>query len=342
MAVKVVQLFDSPDSNLPDYGDMIRRAGIDVEFVKANCFTEEQIVAGAADADAVIGSATFQPFSRNVIEKLERCRFIMSLGIGFECLDVDAATEHGVLAANVPDYCLDEMSDHVMALLLAGTRKIAKLDRFVRSGGWRPERASEIRNTIWPTMSRLRDQTLGIVGLGRIGRMLGPKAKGFGMHVVAYDPYVDAETMASVGVEKLELDDLLARADAVSLHCALTPETQHLLGREQLRKMKPSAYLVNAARGGLVDQSALCDAIAAGEIAGAALDVVDPEPIDPDDPLLGLDTVIVTPHSAHASVPAFTTLGLRPGEEVIRVFSGQWPVGLINHAAKDAYSRKWR
>ena len=143
MPAKVVQLFDSPDSTLPDYGDMIRRAGIDVEFVKANCFTEEQIVAGAADADAVIGSATFQPFSRNVIEKLERCRFIMSLGIGFECLDVDAATEHGVLVANVPDYCLDEMSDHVMALLLAGTRKIAELDRFVRSGGWQPERASE-------------------------------------------------------------------------------------------------------------------------------------------------------------------------------------------------------
>jgi D-3-phosphoglycerate dehydrogenase len=320
---------------------MIRQAGIDVELLKANCTTEAEIVAAAGGADAIICVATFQPLSRQVIEQLTRCRFIMSMGIGFDRLDVAAATERGILAANVPDYCQEEMSDHVMALILASTRKIIKLHDLVRTGGWRQEPEPDIQRGIWPTMSRLRDQTLGIIGLGRIARVLVPKARGFGMRIIAHDPYLDAGQFMSLGVEKVDFDTLLADADFITLHAPLTATTRHLLGPEQFQKMKLSAYLINTARGGLVDQGALYEALSAGRLAGAALDVTDPEPIRPDDPLLTLGNVIVTPHSAHASIPALMAVLMRPAEEMIRVLRGEWPVGLINPEAKERYSKRW-
>ncbi|MBP1685864.1 MAG: D-isomer specific 2-hydroxyacid dehydrogenase NAD-binding protein, partial [Deltaproteobacteria bacterium] len=288
MPFRIAQLFDNPGSGLPDFGEMIRQAGIDVDYVKANCTTEAEIVEAARTADGIICVATFQPLSRQVIEQLTRCRFIMSMGIGFDRLDVRAATERGILAANVPDYCQEEMSDHVMALILASTRKIITLNTLVRKGGWRQDPEPDIQRGIWPTMSRLRDQTLGIVGLGRIARILVPKAKGFGMRIIAHDPYLDAGQFTALGVEKVELDTLLSESDFITLHAPLTAATRHLLGPEQFQKMKMSAYLINTARGGLVDQAALYEALAAGRLAGAALDVTDPEPIRPDDPLLTL------------------------------------------------------
>jgi D-3-phosphoglycerate dehydrogenase len=344
MSYKVVQLFDSPDSPAPDYGEMIRQAGVDVEFSKTNCTTEDEIIAAAHDADAVIAVTsvkTIHNFSRKVIEGLTRCRFIMSLGIGYDALDVEAATEKGIIAANIPDYCMDEMSDHTMALILACTRKIVKLDRFVREGGWKQDPEPDIQYGIWPTMSRLRDQILGMIGLGRIAQMLVPKAKAFGLQIIAYDPYMDAETMNSLGAEKKDLDQLLAESDILSVHAPLTEETRLMLGMEQFKKMKSNALIVNTARGGLIDQEALCTALKDGILAGAALDVMDPEPINPDNPLLELENVILTPHSAHASIPAFMTLLNRPGEEVARVLKGEWPVGLINPGAKEKYKEKW-
>lgn len=345
MTFKIVQLFDSPDSPVPDYGEMVRQAGVDVDFQKINCSTEDEIIAAAKDADAVIAIASLKSvhnFSRKVVEGLTRCRFIMSMGIGFDGLDVEAATDHGIIAANVPDYCMDEMSDHTMALILACTRKIVKLDRVVREGIWKQEPEPEIQYTVWPTMSRLRDQTLGLVGLGRIAQMLVPKAKAFGMRIIAHDPYMDRKKMNSLAVESVDLDKLLADSDILSLHAPLNSETRHMLGLEQFKKMKPSAYIVNTARGGLIDQEALCTALKEGIIAGAALDVMDPEPINLDDPLLNLENVVITPHSAHASIPAFMTILNRPGEEIARVLKGEWPVGLINPEAKEKYEAKWR
>jgi len=341
MSFKVVQVIDQPGSAMPDYGEMLRQAGIDAQFTKVNCTTEDEIIAAAGDADALIGVATYQPFSRKVIEALPKCRFIMSMGIGFDKLDVQAASDHGVLAANVPDYCFEEMSDHAMALILACTRKIIKLDKTVKDGGWKAEADPDIQRNIWPTMARLKGQTLGLVGLGRIARALLPKAKGFGMRIIAYDPYLASGVFESLGVEPAGLDELLAQSDIISLHSPLTPETRHLLGAEQFQKMKPSAFLVNTARGGLIDQSALYQALVDGKLAGAALDVTDPEPMKTDDPLLSLENVIVTAHSAHASIPAFIELLTRPGQEVARVLNGEWPVGLLNPAAKEKYRQKW-
>jgi D-3-phosphoglycerate dehydrogenase len=341
MRFQVVQVMFEPGSFMPDYGEMLKQAGLDVEFKRVNCTNEEEIIAAARDADAVIGVATFQKFSRKVIQSLPKLRFIMSMGIGYDNLDVKAATEHGVLAANVPDYCLDEMSDHVMALVLACARKIVKLGTMVKEGGWQKEPDPNIQRNIWPTMSRLRGQTLGLVGLGRVPRALLPKAKGFGMRVIACDPYVDSSVFQSLGVERVDLDTLLAQSDFISLHAALTPETTHMLGAGRFEKMKPTAYLVNTARGALVDHSALYQALTNNQIAGAALDVTDPAPIPVNDPLLKLDNVIITAHSAHASIPALMELLERPGHEVARVLKGEWPVGLLNSGAKDKYKQKW-
>lgn len=341
MGFKVVQVIDIPRAPMPDYGEMLKQAGVEVEFVKVHCTTEDEIIAAAHDADAIIGVATFQTFSRKVIERLTKCRLILSMGIGYDNVDLEAATEHGILAANVPDYCLEEVSDHAMALILASTRKIVKLNRTVEEGGWKTEPDPEIQWDIWPKMSRLRGQTLGLVGFGRIPRTLVPKAKGFGLRVIAYDPYVPPSVFEALGVERMELDQLLAESDIVSLHSALTAETKHMLGLEQLKKMKPTAYLINTARGALVDQRALYIALTEGYLAGAALDVTEPEPISPDDPLLKLDNVIITAHSAHFSIPAYLELTRRPGEEVARVFKGEWPIGLLNPQAKGKYKQRW-
>jgi len=319
----------------------LKQAGLDVDFVKVNCTSEEETIAAARDADAIIGVATFQRFSKKVIESLPKLRFIMSMGIGYDNLDVPAATEHGVLTANVPDYCLEEMSDHVMALILACTRKIIKLDAIVKGGGWQKDPDPGIQRNIWPTMSRLRGQTLGMVGLGRVPRALLPKARGFGMRVIASDPYLDPGVFQSLGVERVDLDVLLAQSDFISLHAALTPETTHMLGDPQFKKMKPTAYLINTARGGLVDHSALYQALANRQLAGAALDVTDPAPIPVNDPLLKLDNVIITAHSAHASILALMELLQRPGHEVAKVLKGEWPVGLLNPGAREKYRQKW-
>jgi len=339
MGFKVAQVFEIPMG--PDYQQMIKEAGLDCEVVKNLCMSEDEILEIAKDADAIIGVATFQPFSRRVIEGLTKCRFIQSMGIGYDQLDVAAATEHGILAANIPDYCLEEVSDHAMALILACTRRIVKLNETVKGGGWKGEPDPDIQKEIWPKMSRLKGQTLGLLGFGRIPRTLVPKAKGFDMRIISFDPYIPDDLFADLGVEKVDLDQLLKESDILSLHSALTSETQSMLGLEELKKMKPSAHIINTARGGIVDGQALYTALKDGIIAGAAADVSEPEPIRPDDPLLTLDNYILTAHSAHFSIPAFMELTQRPAIEIIRVFKGEWPVGLLNPDVKEKYREKW-
>ncbi|MFA4909998.1 MAG: C-terminal binding protein, partial [Desulfobacteria bacterium] len=301
MGFKVAQVFDIPLA--PDYEKLIKGEGLDVQVVKKLCMSEEEIIDTAHDADAIIGVATFQPFTRKVIKGLTKCRFIQSMGIGYDKLDVAAATEYGVMAANIPDYCLEEVSDHAMALILTCTRRIVKLNETVKSGGWKGEPDPDMQKQIWPKMSRLKGQTLGLLGFGRIPQTLIPKAKGFGMRIIVCDPYTPESVFAQLGVEKVEMDKLLRESDILSIHSALTPETHHMLGLEELKKMKPTAHLVNTARGPIVDGKALYTALKEGIISGAAVDVTEPEPIAQDDPLLTLDNFIVTAHSAHFSIP---------------------------------------
>ncbi len=342
MAFRVVDCLGI--SAVLDYARMFKEAGVDVEIRQNFCTleaTEDEIIAAVGDADAAVTQATYQPFSRRVLSSLPNLRLVSSVGVGYDQLDTDAATEFGILGANVPDFCLEEVSDHAMALILACTRRVVQLNHIIKTIGWKKQPDPYIGAEMWPKMSKLRGQTLGLIAFGRIPRALLPKAKGFGLRILAYDPYLEDDVFREFDVERAGLDELLAESDIVSVHAPFNSETRHMIGAEQLKKMKPTACLVNTARGPIVDHEALHTALTEGVIAAAGFDVTEPEPINPENPLLKLDNFIVTGHSAHAYSSAHPGLMERPAEEVIRVINGEWPVGLVNPKAKDRYLEKW-
>lgn len=326
----------TPGMGWPINNEEYQKVG--ARYVEVPCQTEDEIIEATSDADAVF--AVVEQFNRRVIERMKKCRLISVLGIGYDHVDIDAATEQGICVSNVPVYCVDELSDHAMALLLACARKIAIQVVGVREGGW----DSPINPRIWaklPPMFKLRGQTLGIVGLGRIGRALVPKAKGFGMQVIAYDPYVTPDTATEIGIELVEFAYLLEKSDFVSVHAPLNNETRRMFGIEQFKKMKPTAFFINCSRGGIVDENALYAAVTQNYIAGAGLDVLDPEPPLLNNPLLKLDSVLVTPHSAFYSERAMIELVKQAEEEVCRVLGGDWPRNFVNPKVKEKYTRKW-
>jgi len=338
MRWKVVMTLD-----LPAYSDINQESfrEIDADFVKQQCDSEEEIIALCHDADALITISLYQRLNRTVMERLNRCKIIANIGIGYDGIEVDAASDQGICVANVADYCLDEVAEHTIALILAWGRRIITLHGLVKEGKWTIQRP-EMRNEVWPRMHRLRDQTLGLIGFGHIPQTLVPKVRGLVARILACDPYVDQKIATRLGVELVELDHLLAESDFVSVHANLTSETKDLLGIDQFKRMKQTAFLINTARGGIVDREALYTALTQGFISGAGLDVVDPEPPDPNDPLLKLDNVILTGHSAHASVESSIELHKRPVEEVIRVYKGEWPLNLVNPEVKDRFNRKFK
>jgi len=342
MAFKVVHLYSRPE--FPIYEEPFKEIG--AEFIRVFCKTEDEIIAVAHDADAIMGSATDQHYNRRVIEKLTKCKVIACMGIGYENLDVQAATDHGICACNVPDYCLDEVADTTMGLILTCSRRFYSLVAAFKTG------------TMWGItiegrklmkgMHRLRGQTLGFVGFGSIARNVTPKAKVFGLRIIAYDPYVSSDTMGNLGVEKVEFDRLLEESDFVSIHAAYTAEAHHMFGLEQFKKMKSTAYLINAARGGFVDTEALYTALSQGHIAGAGLDAVEGEPpspdnpiLKPDNPLLKLENAIITGHSAYYSEEGEVEFWKRPSEEVVTVLKGGWPRGFINPQVKEKFIERW-
>ena len=323
---------------IPYYGEETYRE-LDARLEKKVCRGEDELLEAARDADAVITGG--EPYSRRVIEGLEMCRVISNIGIGYDGVDVEAATERGICVANVPDYCLEEMADHTMGLLLACARKLVRLDKAVKAGKWDTQAKVTIRSEVMQPTFRLRGQTLGLIGLGRIPRSVVPRAKAFALNVIAYDPYIPAEVAEGVGVEMVEMDRLLRESDYISLHAALTAENRGMMNAEVFARMKPTAYFINTARGGLVDEEALYDALSRGVIAGAGLDVMEPEPPSLDNPLLHLDNVIVTAHSANYSQESAVELRRRPEEEVFRVLRGEWPYGFVNPQVKDNFVSRW-
>jgi len=334
--LKVVMTLD-----LPAYADINEKSftKIAVQFIKRQCNSEEEIIALAHDADAIITISLYQKITRKIIEQLHNCKIIANIGIGYEGIDVEAATECGVCVANVADYCLDEVAEHTIALVLACARRLFPLDWLVRKGKWTVERP-EMRYQIYPTIHRLYTQTLGLIGFGRIPQTIVSKMRGLVPRILTYDPYISPNVPAQMGVELVELDFLLSQSDFVSVHANLTTETKSLIGMEQFKKMKPTAYLINTSRGAIVERNALYTALSQGMITGAALDVLDPDPPDPTDPLLQLDNVILTGHSAFASVEANLELHKRPVEEIIRCFHGEWPRNFVNPQVKDLYRAK--
>ena len=317
---KAVWIDPSPFASLEMSEGILAEAGIAFDF--SLCETEDEIIEVAREADALM-VVLHNYISRKILESLPECKVIIRHGIGLDNIDVDAATDLGILVCNDTFYCIEEVSDMAMALLLACTRKIALLDRAVRAGIWKYSMAR--------TGYRLRGSTLGLMGLGRVARLVAQKAKGFGLRVIAYDPYVSPEDAGKIDVTLAPLAELLQEADFVSIHMPLTPETKHLIGERELRMMKPTAYLINTARGGIIDTDALLKALDGDWIAGAGLDLIEGVPPLPEDhPLLLRDNVILTPHVAWYSEEATDELQDACARNVVRVLSGEMPRSLAN------------
>ena len=335
MAFKIVRT--TPLRAAPPPHDLEVFGKIGAEYVTQHCPTEDDLIATIHDADAVI--CVFEPFTRKVIERLTKMRVISQIGIGLDPIDLDAATDHGIIVTHEPDYCLEEVSDHTMAMILSCARKLRLVDKAVREGKWG---TPDIREKILPPTSKLRGQTLGLVGFGRIPRTMVCKALGFGLKVIIYDPYISSAVLAGHQVERVEeFDQLLEQSDFISVHCALTKENRHMFDVEQFKKMKRTAFFINTARGGLVDENALHTALTEGYIQGAAIDVMEKEPPDMDHPLFKLDNILITSHTAQFSDAAFANLMMRPADEIVRVLEGKWPTVVANPNVMKKYVDRW-
>ena len=310
----LIAVTDSPFPSLDPAKAALKR--LDPELRLAKSASAEDILAVARDADAIL--VTYAKLPGELLRQLTRCKAIGRFGLGVDNIDLPAAAELDITVTYVPDYCMHEVSDHAMALLLALARKIPLSNALVQVGRWEMPAVVPIH--------RLTGRVLGLVGFGNIPRALAPKAKAFGLRVATHDPYVSAQTLSAAGVEGVSFDELLAISDFVSIHAPLLPSTRGLFNAEVLRKVKKGAFLINTARGPLLDEDALVAALDSGQLGGAALDVVAVEPLPKDSRLIGRDNVILTPHTAFYSVEALEELQSKCAADVARVLSGEAPV----------------
>jgi len=292
------------------------------QLVDAQTLDEQELCSVCQDADGVLTARA--AITRRVIESMQRCRIIVRYGIGVDTVDVPAATRRGIMVANVPDYCLDEVSDHALTLLLMLGRQMIPAISLARQDRW-------VMSNL-PDLHRLRGQICGLVGCGKIGSLLAGKVAALGMRVLIHDPYLNESRCREMGAELVSLDALLAQSDFISLHAPLNEQTHRLFGEAALAKMKSSSYIVNTSRGGLIDEAALLAALDAGKIAGAGLDVLESETaVTPvRTALVNHPKMIVTAHTAWLSVEARATLQLRAIEQALACLRGEKPYGLIN------------
>ncbi|MCM3759978.1 C-terminal binding protein [Alkalihalobacillus oceani] len=305
--------------------------GIGAELIPAQCRTEDEVLEAVKEADAILNQ--YAPLSEKIINKLNNCKVIAKYGIGVNTVDIKAATEAGILVCNVSDYCLDEVSDHAFALLIACARKVVKLNAAIKE-----DRLWDFKQGV--PVYRLKNRTLGLVGLGSIPRALVPKAQAFGLKVMAFDPFVSAEVAAALNVELVSLEELCQKSDYLSIHAPLTEQTRGMIKAEHFKLMKNEAFLINTARGPVVDEAALIFALQNGEIAGAGLDVVETEPIAVDHPFLKMDHVILNPHVAWYSVESEQELKRKCAENVAAVLTGYYPPYMVNKEVKPKIALK--
>ena len=291
------------------------------ELLTGQCKTPETIIEQAADADALL--VQWAPINAGVIDQLKHCRVIVRYGIGVDNVDLAAAKARGIPVCNVPDYCIDEVADHALAMALSLARQLPQIDCRVRGGTWKitPDRS----------MPALSAMTFATAGFGRIARAVLARASAFGCRLAAYDPYVKPEVFAANGVTQLTLEELFAQADVLSLHLPLTSQTKYLINASTLAKLKPTAIIVNTARGGLIDIVALAEALQSGVIAGAGLDVFEPEPLPDQHPLRHCGNAILTSHVGWFSDQSVPKLQRLAAEEVVRALRGE---GLKNQVNK--------
>jgi D-3-phosphoglycerate dehydrogenase len=303
--------------------ETLAAAGARLRLAQAR--TAEAVLDFAREADLVMIQSVRPVLDRAVIGQLS-CRAIIRMGLGYDSVDVAAATERGILVSNVVDWCSDEVADHTAALLMAGMRRVGPMDRAMHHGEWDRTPAVQI--------VRLRGKTLGLLGFGRIGQAVAERLAPFNMQMIAYDPYLDRAAAARLGVTLVSLDELLARSDVLTIHARLTPQTRHLLGAAEFAKMKPGAYLVNTARGPIVDEAALVDALTSGRLGGAALDVMEIEPLPASSPLVSLNNTILTPHLASFSREASAQLYQMSAEIAAGLLQNRWVPTVVNPEAR--------
>jgi D-3-phosphoglycerate dehydrogenase len=291
---------------------------IGAELVKFQCRTEDEVVKYCRDADGLL--VQYAPITRKVIESLN-AKVITRYGIGVDNIDVKAATEKNILVTNVV-YDITDVADHTISLILSLMRKIPWVHKSTEDGEWDWRKFQPI--------TRLKGKTVGIIGFGRIGRKVAQRLRGFEVELIAYDPYIRTEVFKEYGVEGVDLEALLKKSDIVTIHVGLTEETRRMIGEDELRKMRRGAFLINASRGGLVDEKALYTALKAGWISGAGLDVLEMEPPTRSNQLLSLSNVIITPHMAWYSTSSTAEIQEKAAENVARALSGQIPINLLN------------
>jgi D-3-phosphoglycerate dehydrogenase len=284
----------------------------------------DEVLPELAGCDAMLNTY-LAPINAEVMAKMPKCKIVARYGIGVDTIDLDAATKAGIIVTNNPTYCIEEVAEHTMALLLACARKVAFYDRMVRDGRWEVPPGKP--------MHRMVGRTLGLVGFGNIARQVAVRGAAFGLRVLFADPNVKQGQFDAPG-KKVELAELLRDSDFVSLHPPLMPQTRKMINDAAFAQMKPGAFLINCARGPIVDTDALVRALDAKKIAGCALDTIDPEPLPNPHPLRGRDNVVIAPHAAWYSEEALVGLQAGAPSEVRRVLTGQWPMNVVNPAVR--------
>ncbi|MGN6502595.1 MAG: C-terminal binding protein [Pseudolysinimonas sp.] len=309
-----------------DESDLAVFDGLDVQVEIIDGTDPATLLSGTRDADALI--VLVEQITREVIENLQHCRSITRFGIGYDSVDVDAATERGIWVTNVPDANFREVAVHAIGLALSVTRRLPALDAGIRTKGWVP--------SIHPGVHRPDTQVFGLLGLGRIGRRVAAIARSLGYTVLTADPVVSSSAAAELGVELVSRRQLIARSDILSLHVPLLESTRNIIDADALAAMKPGSVLINVSRGGLIDEAALADALRSGHLFGAGLDAFGHEPLETGSPLRELDNVILTPHAAHWSEESWAETKRKAVEEAARILRGEPPRNPVNKVGRVA------
>ena len=312
MSYKIV-VTDHEYHDLKIEEEVFSQSNLDIEFVVAQCKTPEDVIKACKDADGIINQ--YAPLNAEVLSKLEKCKVISRYGVGVDTIHLPTALEKGITVTNVPDYGIEEVSNHTVALMLAWSRKIVQLNEAVKKGIWDFKIGTPIH--------RFEKQKFGVLGFGKIPRRVIEKVSPFGFELIAYDPFVSADEMSKYNVRKVELDEILQTSDIISIHVPLIESTHHLINEDRIAKMKDGVFIINTARGPIIKETALIEGIKNGKIAGAALDVAEIEPLPLSSELIQLPTVYLTPHSAFYSEEAIVELRTKTARNIIEILEGK-------------------
>jgi D-3-phosphoglycerate dehydrogenase len=296
-------------------------AKIGAELILAQVQEERELIRACREADGLLNQ--YALLTRRVLENLPNCKVVSRYGVGVDSVDLKAATDLGIIVANVPDYCMDEVADQTVSMLLGLIRKTAFFDQKVKSGQWNFRQGIPIYRT--------RGKTLGLIGCGKIGLEVAKRISAFGLRVIAFDPYIEKPHEV---IELKDIDTVLKESDFISIHCPLNDSTRHLIGDEAFKKMEKRPILINTSRGPIIDEKALIQALKEGLISGAGLDVLEKEPPDSQNPLLKMENVILTPHVSFYSVESISELKRRTAKNVADVLTGRWPRSVVNREVK--------